>query len=116
MVHVLPDDKVTTILHRTDKEKAKQASIMLAGKPYPLLVVLTCWAHISACELDEVTDIVVDGLLGLELVTFFRGLEGTSLVVVMMLMILKLLLLKYFAGDIFLCCFCQCLFMAVEKN
>ena len=77
MVHVLPDDKVTTILHRTDKEKAKQASIMLAGKPYPLLVVLTCWAHIPACELDEVTDIVVDALLGLELVTFFRELEGT---------------------------------------
>ena len=77
MVHVLPDDKVTTILHRTDKEKAKQASIMLTGKSYPLLVVLTCWAHISACELDEVTDIVVDALLGLELVTFFRGLEGT---------------------------------------
>ena len=77
MVHVLPDDKVTTILHRTDKEKAKQASIMLAGKHYPLLVVLTCWAHIPACELDEVTDIVVDALLGLELVPFFRELEGT---------------------------------------
>ena len=72
MVHVLPDDKVTTILHRTDKKKAKQASIMLAGKPYPLLVILlSCWAHIPACELDEVTDIVVDALLGLELVPFF---------------------------------------------
>ena len=77
MIHVLPDDKVITILHRTDKEKAKQASIMLTGKPYPLLVVLTCWTHIPACELDEVTDIVVDALLGLELVTFFRELEGT---------------------------------------
>ena len=41
------------------------------------LVVHTCWAHIPACELDEVTDIVVDALLGLELVTFFRELEGT---------------------------------------
>ena len=77
MVHVLPDNKVTTVTHRTDKVKAKQASIMLACKPYPLVVVLTCWAHIPACELDEVTDIVVNALLGLEFVPFFRELEGT---------------------------------------
>ena len=78
MIHVLPDDKVTTILHRTDKEKDKQASIVLAGKPCPILVVvLTYQAHIPACELDEVTDIVVDALLGLKLVTFFMTLEGT---------------------------------------
>ena len=60
------------------KRRLNKHPSCLQAKPYPLLVVvLTCWAHIPACELDEVTDIVVDALLGLELVTFFRELEGT---------------------------------------
>ena len=44
MVHKLLDDKVAgyTVLGRLDKEEVKWAPLVLTGKSYSFLVVLTC--------------------------------------------------------------------------